>query len=82
MVSSQAFFPGFICKDSQKKKMKMNGAGIASAAVFMILVSMVRLGNKSVFKTANAEEDWVKRIDGAVKAANKAGAVRFKRPDR
>jgi hypothetical protein len=62
--------------------MKMNGGGIASAAIFMILVSVVRLGDKSVFKTANGEDAWVQRIGQAIKERNKAGVVRFKRPDR
>ena len=60
----------------------MNGGGIASAAIFMILVSMVRLGDKSTFRSANAEEAFVKQVDKGVKDANKASAVRFKRPDR
>jgi hypothetical protein len=62
--------------------MKMNGGGIASAAIFMILVSVVRLGDKSVFKTANGEDAWVQRIGKTIKERNKAGVVRFKRPDR
>ena len=64
--------------------MKMNGGGIASAAIFMILVSVVRLGDKSVFKTANGEDAWVQRIriGKSIKDRNKAGVVRFKRPDR
>jgi hypothetical protein len=62
--------------------MKMNGGGIASAAIFMILVSVVRLGDKSVFKTANGEEAWVQRTAKTIRERNKAGVVRFKRPDR
>jgi hypothetical protein len=62
--------------------MKMNGGGIASAAIFMILVSVVRLGDKSVFKTANGEEAWVQRTAKTIRDRNKAGVVRFKRPDR
>jgi len=60
----------------------MNGGGIASAAIFMILVSVVRLGDKSVFKTANGEEAWVQRTAKTIRDRNKAGVVRFKRPDR
>jgi hypothetical protein len=60
----------------------MNGGGIASAAIFMILVSVVRLGDKSVFKTANGEDAWVQRTAKTIKDRNKAGVVRFKRPDR
>ena len=55
----------------------MNGGGIASAAVFMILVSMVRLGNKSTFKSVNAEEAFVKGVSKGVKDSNKASAVKF-----
>jgi hypothetical protein len=60
----------------------MNGAGIASAAVFMILVSMIRLGDKSTFASSNNEEAWVKAMSKGVKDANKAGERQFKRPDR
>ena len=56
----------------------MKGAGVASAIVFMLLVSMVRLGDKSTF----AEEDWVKQTADNVKAANKASKKDFKRPER
>ena len=62
--------------------MKMNGAGAASALVFMILVSMVRLGDKSTFGTANEEEVFSKQIEAQVKAANKEGAKIWKRPKR
>jgi len=62
--------------------MKMNGAGIASALVFMVLVSMVRLGDKSTFGSAREEEDWVKQQEANVKGANKAGAKKWTRPDR
>ena len=60
----------------------MKGAGVASAIVFMLLVSMIRLGDKSTFATERAEEDWVKQTADNVKAANKAGKKDFKRPER
>ncbi len=62
--------------------MKMNGAGIASALVFMVLVSTVRLGDKSTFGSGREEEDWLKQQEGQVKGANKAGIKKWKRPDR
>ena len=60
----------------------MNGAGVASALVFMMLVSMVRLGDKSTFRTAREEEEWLKQQGDQVRAANKAGAKKWKRPER
>ena len=60
----------------------MKGAGVASAIVFMLLVSMVRLGDKSTFATERAEEDFVKQVGDGVKAANKAGESKWKRPER
>jgi hypothetical protein len=62
--------------------MKFNGAGVGSAVVFLVLVSMVRLGDKSLFSTAQAEEDFAKQIKTSVEEANKAGKKAFKRPDR
>ena len=60
----------------------MNGAGAASALVFLLLVSMVRLGDKSTFGTTREEEDWTKQIEAQVKAANKSGEAKWKRPMR
>jgi hypothetical protein len=60
--------------------MKMNGAGVASSLVFMLLISMVRLGNKSTFGSGSEEELWTRARETAVKEANKAGAKQWKRP--
>ena len=60
----------------------MNGTGIASAVVFMLLVSMVRLGDKSTFGTAREEENFAKQLAADVKDANKAGKTKFTRPRR
>ena len=62
--------------------MKMNGTGVASALVFMMLVSMVRLGDKSTFGTTREEEGFVKQLENTVKEANKAGEKKWKRPRR
>ena len=62
--------------------MKFNGAGIGSAVVFLVLASMVRLGDKSTFSTPQAEEDFAKQWKTVVEEANKAGKKAFKRPDR
>jgi hypothetical protein len=77
----ELFLSGTIYKTLEKKINKMNGAGIASAAVFMLLVSMIRLGNKSTFGTNDGEDAWVKTQTAGVKAANKKGVSTYKRPD-
>jgi hypothetical protein len=59
----------------------MKGAGVASAIVFMLLVSMVRTGDKSTFGTSREEEDFTSRIGEQVKEANKAGASKWRRPE-
>jgi hypothetical protein len=62
--------------------MKFNGVGIGSSVVFMILVSMVRQGQKSTFVSAKAAEDFSIAMTRAVKEANKRGVVPFKRSER
>ena len=62
--------------------MSFKGAGVGSAVVFLVLMSMVRLGDKSLFATSQAEEDFAKQWKTAVQEANKVGKKAFKRPDR
>ena len=59
----------------------MNGAGVASALVFMVLVSMIRIGDKSTFATEAEEEAFSKAMEAQVKAANKAGKKQWARPE-
>ena len=62
--------------------MKFNGVGIGSSVVFMILVSMIRQGQKSTFVSSKAAEDFSIAMTRSVKEANKRGVVPFKRSER
>ena len=69
-----------IIKPKENKMIKI--AGFAGAAAFMILVSVVQQGQKSIFKTPRTEEEWVKAVEEEVKARNKASKITIKRADR
>ena len=58
--------------------MKMNAAGIASAFVFLIAVSAVRLGDKPTFSSEAMEEAFTKQIEDKVEATRKAKKKKYK----
>jgi len=64
--------------------MKLNAAGIASAFVFLVAVSVFRLGQQPTFPSEDQEKLWVSRIQEAAKGKQKRqrGEVRALRIER
>ena len=50
----------------------MNLKGVAGAVAFMVVVTMFRVGQKSLFHTEKEETDVVKEVERTVKDGNKA----------
>ena len=50
----------------------MNLKGVAGAVAFMVVVTMFRVGQKSLFHTEKEETDVVKEGERVVKDGNKA----------
>ena len=50
----------------------MNLKGVAGAVAFMVVVTMFRVGQKSLFHTEKEETDVVKEVERVVKDGNKA----------
>ena len=50
----------------------MNLKGVAGAVAFMVVVTMFRVGQKSLFHTEKEETDMVKEVERQVKEDNKA----------
>ena len=64
--------------------MKLNASGIASAFVFLVAVSVFRLGQQPTFPSEDQEKLWVSRIQEAAKGKQKRqwGEVRALRIER
>jgi hypothetical protein len=58
--------------------MKMNVAGLASAFVFLIAVSALRLGDKPTFGSVTQEELFVSQIEKRLEGGRKEKGVKYK----
>ena len=60
--------------------MRMNVAGIASAFIFLVAVSAIRMGDKPTFETSDASEAYAARITDQIKGAAQARAPKYVAP--
>ena len=60
----------------------MKAAGIAGAAVFLVLVAAFRLGDKPLYNDKRASEAASKEITARVKAELEASKGKYKAPER
>ena len=61
--------------------MKFNAGGIASATVFLMLVSLVRLGPIPTFRSAAEKERFASTVQAKVKEGMAGKRVRFRYPE-